>query len=80
MRMLKAIIMASVALVAPSAVAYHDTVDTVRSSGSISAILPIAVVVVLGLVWLGILDQKKRKRVQNVSTSPSDGERAVKSC
>ena len=62
MRMLEAIIMASVALVAPSAVAYHDTVDTVRSGNSISAILPIALAVVLGLVWLGILDRKKRKR------------------
>ena len=56
-----ATIIASVAFVASSAVAHHDTVDTVRSSGSISAILPIAVVVVLGLVWLGILDRKKRK-------------------
>ena len=55
--MLKAIIMASVALVAPSAVAYHDTVDTVRGGDSISAILPIVVVVMLDMVWLGIWDR-----------------------
>lgn len=54
-----ATIIASVAFVASSAVAHHDTL---RSGGSISAILPIAVAVVLGLVWLGILDRKKRKR------------------
>jgi len=29
--------------------------------GVFSTILPIAVIVVLGLVWLGILDRKKRK-------------------
>ena len=51
-------IIASVTFVASSAVAHHDTL---RSGGSISAILPIIVVVVLGMVGLGIWDRKKRK-------------------
>ena len=53
-----AAIIASVTFVASSAVAHHDTL---RSGGSISAILPIIVVVVLGMVGLGIWDRKKRK-------------------
>ena len=53
-----AAIIASVTFVASSAVAHHDTL---RSGGSISGILPIIVVVVLGMVGLGIWDRKKRK-------------------
>ena len=53
-----AAIIGSVTFVASSAVAHHDTL---RSGGSISAIPPIIVVVVLGMVGLGILDRKKRK-------------------
>ena len=53
-----AAIIASVTFVASSAVAHHDTL---RSGGSISAILPTIVVVVLGMVELGIWDRKKRK-------------------
>lgn len=53
-----AVIISSITFVASSAVAYHDTLS---GGGSISAILPIIVVVVLGMVGLGIWDRKKRK-------------------
>ncbi len=53
-----ATIIASVIFLASSAVAYHDTV---RGGGSIGAILPIVIVVVIGMVGLGIWDRKKRK-------------------
>ncbi len=53
-----AAIIASVTFVASSPFAYHDTL---RGSGSIGAILPIIIVVVLGMVGLGIWDRKKRK-------------------
>ena len=54
-----AAIIASVAFVASSAFAYHDTS---RSGGSIGVVLPIVIVVVLGMVGLGIWDRKKRKK------------------
>ncbi len=53
-----ATIIASVIFVASSAFANHDTL---RGGGSIGAILPIVVVVVLGMVGLGIWGRKKRK-------------------
>ena len=53
-----ATIIASVNFVASSAFAYHDTLS---GGGSIGAILPIVVVVVLGVVGLGIWNRKKRK-------------------
>jgi|TARA_B100001146_G_scaffold106084_1_gene93801 hypothetical protein len=53
-----AAIIASVAFVASSAFAYHDTS---RSGGSIGVVLPIVIVVVLGMVGLGIWDRKMRK-------------------
>ncbi len=53
-----ATIIASVIFVASPAFAYHDTL---RGGGSIGAILPIIIVVVLGMVGLGIWDRKKRK-------------------
>ena len=53
-----AAIIASVAFVASSAFAYHDTS---RGGGSIDVVLPIIVVVVLGMVGLGIWDRKMRK-------------------
>ena len=53
-----AVIISSITFVAPSAVAYHDTL---RSGGSISPILPIVVVVVVGMVGLGIWDRKMLK-------------------
>ena len=53
-----ATIIASVTFVASSAFAYHDTS---RGGGSIGAVLPIIIVVVLGMVGLGIWDRKKRK-------------------
>ena len=52
-----AAIIASVAFVASSAFAYHDTS---RSDGSIGVVLPIVIVVVLGMVGLGIWDRKMR--------------------
>ncbi len=51
-------IIASVTFVASSAFAYHGTLS---GGGSIGAILPIVVVVVLGMVGLGIWGRKKRK-------------------
>ncbi len=60
-----ATIIATVTFVASSGFAYHDTL---RGGGSIGAILPIVIVVVIGMVGLGILDRKmgktksKRKR------------------
>ena len=53
-----AAIIASVAFVASSAFAYHDTS---RGGGSIGVVLPIVIVVVLGMVGLGIWDRKMRK-------------------
>ena len=53
-----ATIIASVTFVASSAFAYHGTLS---GGGSIGAILPIVVVVVLGMVGLGIWHRKKRK-------------------
>ncbi len=53
-----ATIIASVNFVASSAFAHHDTLS---GGGSIGAILPIVVLVVLGMVGLGIWDRKKRK-------------------
>ena len=53
-----AAIIASVAFVASSAFAYHDTS---RGGGSIGVVLPIVIVVVLGIVGLGIWDRKMRK-------------------
>jgi hypothetical protein len=53
-----ATIIASVSFVASSAFAYHPGGG---HGGSFGAILPIAVVVVLGLVGLGIWGRKKRK-------------------
>ena len=54
-----AAIIASVAFVASSAFAYHDTS---RGGGSIGVVLPIVIVVVLGMVGLGIWDRTKRKK------------------
>jgi hypothetical protein len=54
-----ATITASVAFVASSAFAYHDGSG---HGGSIGAILPMAIVVVLGMVGLGIWDRTKRKK------------------
>lgn len=54
-----AAIIASVAFVASSAFAYHDTS---RGGGSIGVVLPIVIVVVLGMVGLGIWDRKDRKK------------------
>ena len=53
-----AAIIASVAFIASSAFAYHDTS---RGGGSIGVVLPIVIVVVLGMVGLGIWDRKMRK-------------------
>jgi hypothetical protein len=53
-----ATIIATVTFVAPSALAYHDTS---RGGGSINAVLPIIIVVVVGMIGLGIWDRKKRK-------------------
>jgi hypothetical protein len=53
-----ATIFGSVNFVASSAFAYHPGGG---HGGSIGAILPIAVVVVLGMVGLGIWGRKKRK-------------------
>ena len=53
-----AAIIASVAFIASSAFAYHDTS---RGGGSIGVVLPIVIVVVLGIVGLGIWDRKMRK-------------------
>ena len=53
-----AAIIASVAFVASSAFAYHDTS---RGGGSIGVVLPIVIVVALGMVGLGIWDRKMRK-------------------
>ena len=53
-----AAIIASVAFVASSAFAYHNTS---RGGGSIGMVLPIVIVVVLGMVGLGIWDRKMRK-------------------
>ena len=53
-----AAIIASVAFVASSAFAYHDTS---RGGGSIGVVLPMVIVVVLGMVGLGIWDRKMRK-------------------
>ena len=53
-----ATIIASVTFVASSPLAYHDAL---RSGGSIDAVLPINVVVVLGMVGLGFWDRKKQK-------------------
>ena len=53
-----AALIASVAFVASSAFAYHDTS---RGGGSIGVVLPIVIVVVLGMVGLGIWDRKMRK-------------------
>ncbi len=55
-----ATIIASVTFVASSPFAYHDTLRD-GGGGSIGAVLPIIVVVVLGMVGLGIWDRKKRK-------------------
>ena len=54
-----ATIIVSVIFVASSAFAYHDALT---GGGSIGAILPIIIVVVLGMVGLGIWDRKKRKK------------------
>ena len=53
-----ATIIASVIFVASSAFANHDTL---RGGGSIGVVLPIVIVVVLGMVGLGIWDNKMRK-------------------
>ncbi len=53
-----ATIIATVTFVASSAFAYHDGSG---HGGSIGAILPMAIVVVLGMVGIGIWDRKKRK-------------------
>jgi len=53
-----ATIIASVTFVASSAFAYHGTLS---GGGSIGAILPIVVVVMLGMVGFGIWNRKKRK-------------------
>ncbi len=55
-----ATIIASVTCVASSAFAYHPRGGG-SSGGSIGAILPLVVVVVLGMVALGIWGRKKRK-------------------
>jgi hypothetical protein len=52
-------IIAGVTFVASSAFAYHDAVG---HGGSIGAILPMAIVVILGMVGLGIWDRKNRKK------------------
>ena len=56
-----ATIIASVTFVASSTFAYHPYHDPSRGGGSIGAVLPIIIVVVLGMVGLGIWDRKKRK-------------------
>ena len=56
-----ATIIATVTFVASSAFAYHPNHDPLRGGGSIGAVLPIIIVVVLGMVGLGIWDRKKRK-------------------
>ncbi len=58
-----ATIIASVTFVATSTFAYHPNpdYDPLRGGGSIGAILPIVIVVVIGMVVLGIWDRKKRK-------------------
>ncbi len=60
-----ATILATVIFLTSSAVAYHDTVrgggSIGRGGGSIGAILPIVIVVVIGMVGLGIWDRKMRK-------------------
>ncbi len=55
-----ATIVAGVTFVASSAFAYHPRGGG-SSGGSIGAILPMVVVVVLGMVALGIWGRKKRK-------------------
>ncbi len=55
-----ATIIAGVNIVASSAFAYHPRGGG-SSGGSIGAILPMVVVVVLGMVGLGIWGRKKRK-------------------
>ncbi len=55
-----AAIIAGVTFVASSAFAYHPRGGG-SSGGSIGAILPMVVVVVLGMVGLGIWGRKKRK-------------------
>ncbi len=58
-----ATIIASVTFVASSTFAYHPNpdYDPLRGGGSIGAILPIIIVVVLGMIVLGIWDRKKPK-------------------
>ena len=56
-----ATIIAGVTFVASSAFAYHPRGGGSTSGGSIGAILPMVVVVVLGMVALGIWGRKKRK-------------------
>ena len=52
----------NVTFVASSAFAYHPYHDPLRGGGSIGAVLPIIIVVVVGMVGLGIWDRKKRKK------------------
>ncbi len=56
-----ATIIASVTFVASSTFAYHPNHDPSRGGGSISSVLPIVIVVVIGMVGLGIWDRKMRK-------------------
>ena len=57
-----ATIIAIVTFVASLAFAYHPYHDPLRGGGSIGAVLPIIIVVVVGMVGLGIWDRKKRKQ------------------
>ena len=57
-----AAMIASVPFVASSAFAYHPDHAPSMGGGSMGAFLPIIIVVVLGMVGLGIWDQKKRKK------------------
>ena len=53
-----AAIIVTVTFIASSVFAYHDTS---RGGGSIDVVLPIVIVVIIGMVGLGIWDNKMRK-------------------